>query len=76
MDEIVGVSGAVTKPDVCIVAGASGAAAFYAGIEKSKYIVAINKDSHAPIIKASDAAIIDDYKPVMDELVKLVSRPS
>jgi len=73
MDKIVGVSGAVTKPDVCIVAGASGAAAFYAGIEKSKYIVAINKDIRAPIIKSSDVAIIDDYKAVMDELVKLIS---
>ena len=72
MDKIVGVSGAMTKPDVCIVAGASGAAAFYAGIEKSKYIVAINKDIRAPIIKSSDVAIIDDYKAVMDELVKLI----
>jgi electron transfer flavoprotein alpha subunit len=73
MDKIVGVSGAVTKPDVCIVAGASGAAAFYVGIEKSKFIVAINKDPRAPIIKSSDVAIIDDYKAVMDELVKLIS---
>lgn len=73
MDKIVGVSGAMTKPDVCIVAGASGAAAFYAGIEKSKYIVAINKDIRAPIIKSSDVAIIDDYNAVMDELVKLIT---
>ena len=73
MDKIVGASGAMTKPDVCIVAGASGAAAFYAGIEKSKYIVAINKDIRAPIIKSSDVAIIDDYKAVMDELAKLIT---
>jgi electron transfer flavoprotein alpha subunit len=73
MDKLVGVTGAMTKPDVCIVAGASGAAAFYAGIEKSKYIVAINKDIRAPIIKSSDVAIIDDYKAVMDELAKLIT---
>ena len=72
MEKIVGVSGTITKPDVCIVAGAAGAAAFYAGIEKSKYIVAINKDIRAPIVKSSDIAIIDDYKPVLDELVKLI----
>jgi electron transfer flavoprotein alpha subunit len=76
MDNIVGVSGTMTKPDVCIVAGASGAAAFYAGIEKSKYIVAINKDIRAPIIKSSDVAIIDDYQAIMDELVKLIQTQS
>jgi electron transfer flavoprotein alpha subunit len=76
MDKMVGVSGAITKPDICIVAGASGAAAFYAGIEKSKYIVAINKDIRAPIIKSSDVAIIDDYKAVMDQLAKLISTPT
>ena len=72
MDKLVGVSGAVTKPEVCIVAGASGAPAFYAGIEKSKYIVAINTDSKAPIMRSSDVAVVDDYKPVLDELVKLM----
>ncbi len=68
----VGVSGSMTKAAVCIVAGASGAAAFYAGIEKSKFIVAINTDSRAPINKTSDVAIIDDYKAVLDELVKVM----
>ncbi len=72
MDKLVGVSGAVAKPDICIVAGASGAPAFYAGIEKSKYIVAINTDSKAPIIRSSDVAVVDDYKPVLDELAKLM----
>jgi electron transfer flavoprotein alpha subunit len=73
MYQLIGVSGAMTKPDVCIVAGVSGAAAFYAGIEKSKYIVAINKDIRAPIVKSSDVAIIDDYKAVMDELAKIMT---
>ena len=72
MHRMIGVSGAMTKPEVCIVAGVSGAAAFYAGIEKSKTIVAINTDIRAPIIKASDVAVIDDYKAVMAELAKIV----
>jgi electron transfer flavoprotein alpha subunit len=69
LHRLVGVSGSMTKADVCIVAGASGAAAFYAGIEKSKFIVAINTDTRAPINKTSDVAIIDDYRAVLDELV-------
>ena len=68
----VGVSGSMTKADICMVAGASGAAAFYAGIEKSKFIVAINTDIRAPINKVSDLIIIDDYKAVLDELVKVM----
>ena len=55
-----------------IMAGVSGSAAFYAGIEKAKTIVAINTDIRAPIIKASDVAVIDDYKAVMAELAKIV----
>ncbi len=73
MKQLIGVSGTITRPDVCIVAAASGAAAFYAGIEKSRYIVAINKDMRAPIVRNSDAVIIDDYKAVMDELAKIIS---
>jgi len=72
MHRMIGVSGAMTKPEICIVAGVSGAAAFYAGIEKSKTIVAINTDMRAPIIKAADVAVIDDYKAVMAELAKIV----
>ena len=73
MHRLVGVSGAMTKADVCLVAGVSGAAAFYTGIEKSQFIVAINKDIRAPIVKFADVAIIDDYKAVMNELVKIMT---
>jgi electron transfer flavoprotein alpha subunit len=72
LHRMIGVSGALTKPEVCIVAGVSGTAAFYAGIEKSKTIIAINTDIRAPIIKAADVAVIDDYKAVMAELAKIV----
>jgi len=71
MHRLIGVSGAMTKADICLVAGVSGAAAFYAGIEKSKFIVAINKDIRAPIVKSADVAIIDDYKAVMNELYRI-----
>ncbi len=71
MHRLIGVSGAMAKADVCIVAGASGAAAFYAGIEKSNFIVAINTDSRAPIVKSADVVIIDDYQAVMDALARI-----
>lgn len=72
MEKLVGVSGAMVSPKICIAAGISGAAAFYAGIEKAKYIVAINKDEHAPIMKMADVAVADDFVPVMETLNQLL----
>ena len=76
MKQLVGVSGAMTKPEVCITAGVSGAPALYAGIEKSKFIVAVNTDERAPIIKKADAAIVGDCVEVLEELSALVERGS
>jgi electron transfer flavoprotein alpha subunit len=72
MNRLIGVSGAMTKPELCIAVGTSGAAAFFAGIEKSKYIIAVNTDEKASIVKSSDVAVIDDYESVLEELLKLI----
>jgi electron transfer flavoprotein alpha subunit len=72
MNRLIGVSGAMTKPELCIALGTSGAAAFFAGIEKSKYIIAVNTDEKASIIKSSDVAVVDDYESVLEELLKLI----
>lgn len=72
MQNIVGVSGAMIHPDICIVAGASGAAAFYAGIEKSKCIIAINEDKMAPIMKKADVVIVEDYNLIMEALLEII----
>ncbi len=74
LHRLVGVSGAITKPKVCIAAAVSGAAAFYAGIANSKKIIAINSDAQAPITNAADVVIIDDYKAIMNALVNVVSK--
>ncbi len=71
MDKLIGASGSMIAPDVCIAIGISGAAAFTVGIENSKWIAAINKDEKAPIFKMSDVAIVGDYKEIIDELIKL-----
>ena len=64
MNHLVGVSGAMASPQICITAGVSGAAAFYAGIEKSKFIAAINTDEHAPIMKNADVVIVGRLQAV------------
>ncbi|SHJ39463.1 electron transfer flavoprotein alpha subunit apoprotein [Dethiosulfatibacter aminovorans DSM 17477] len=72
MEKLVGVSGTVCKPDVCIASGVSGAAAFSTGIDKSGFIVAINKDENAAIFKKSDIGIVMDYEKVLEEIFKLI----
>lgn len=72
MEKLVGVSGVICKPKVCIAAGVSGAAAFAAGIDKSSFILAINKDEDAAIFKNSDIGIANDYEEILEELFKLI----
>lgn len=70
MEELLGVSGTMIHPDVCLVLGASGSPAFYAGISASKTIIAVNQDSKAPINKKSDVYITADWKEFLKLLVK------
>ena len=63
--EIIGVSGEIYAPKVTVAIGISGAAAFMAGIEQSGFILSINSNQDAAIIKQSDAVIIGDYKEVL-----------
>lgn len=74
MNHLIGVSGAMTNPEVCITVGASGAAAFYAGIEKSKFIVAVNTDEKAPIMKNADVVVVEDFKPFIEALNKILEK--
>ena len=72
LNEIVGVSGNIYSPKICITIGVSGSAAFYVGIENSEYIISINSNENAPIVNISDVTIIDDYKNVIDEVFDIL----
>jgi electron transfer flavoprotein alpha subunit len=73
MDRLIGVSGARSAPELCIVVGVSGAPALYWGIEKAAFIVAIDPDEHAPIVSNADAAVIDDGLAVIEELAEIIA---
>ena len=57
---LVGISGAVIGPKVCLVLGASGSQAFLAGISASQKIISVNLDGKAPIFQKSDIGIVGD----------------
>ena len=73
LDRLIGVSGTRSAPALCIVAGASGAPAFSWGIEKAAFIVAIDTDEQAPIIRCADVAVLDDGVAVMEALADIVA---
>lgn len=67
-DRMIGMSANVLSPACCFVFGASGAAPFLAGIEKSKLIVAVNRDPNALIFDNCDVGIIADCNEFADAL--------
>jgi len=69
----VGQTGKTVRPNVYIACGISGAIQHLAGMQESDYIIAINKDATAPIMKIADLAIAGDYSKVLPELIAQIN---
>jgi electron transfer flavoprotein alpha subunit len=69
-EQVVGVGGETVSPDLYIACGLSGDVYHYFGMQKAKFVVAINPDESAPIMKVANLAVVGDARQVIPAMLQ------
>ncbi len=74
MDRQIGSSGQTVAPKLYLALGISGAIQHIVGMKGARTIIAINKDSEAPIFEISDYAVVGNLFDVVPPLIEEIKK--
>jgi len=69
-EQVVGVGSQFIAPDLYLACGLSGDIYHAFGLQNCKFVVAINSDEKAPIMKAANMAIVGDARQVIPAMLE------
>jgi electron transfer flavoprotein alpha subunit len=73
-EALVGQAGKQIRPTILFSFGISGAIQHTASIKNAKFIIAVNKNPNAPIMKMADVAIVADAGQICNALIQELQR--